>query len=303
VKKNQLAVPAAIQALKFTKEIEGDHSISMVEPYLHLAQASLGIKQFHKAEEYLSLAQWIVLNKQDCSFRLKSKLHMLIGRTKTSLGQFEEAKAEFAKSILYASKALGADSAITSIGYFRMGDVFLAQTKVESALAFFDKVVDIWFKYLSALHNSLDPVHRTGLGLSDKENARIRTGFPKDPQGRPIDNPDKGHANPAVNAAGLGIGTEYELNEEDLADGRANLEDILDHRRRLLGSTHIATGEVEFTIGLYEYFLLNNVASAEIFLQNAKSVYEVQLGEDHNSTRHVVSVLELIAQNKPYSTF
>ncbi len=42
VKKYQLAIPAAIQALKFTREIDGDRAISMVEPYLHLAQASLG---------------------------------------------------------------------------------------------------------------------------------------------------------------------------------------------------------------------------------------------------------------------
>ena len=301
VKKYQLAIPAAIQALKFTKEIDGDHAISMVEPYLHLAQASLGIKQFHKSEEYLSLAQWIVLNKEDCPARLKSKLHMLIGRTKTSLGQFEEAKAEFSKSVLFSSKAHGPDSAITSMGYFRLGDVFLAQTKVECALAYFDKVVDIWFKYLSALHNSLDPAHRGGLGLNMRETARIRAGFPKDDRGQTIENPDKGHANPAVNAQGLGIGTEYELNEEDLADGRANLEDILEHRRRLLGSTHIATGEVEFTIGLYEYFLLTNIPSAEIFLQNAKAVYEVQLGEEHNSTKHVVTVLELISQQKQFA--
>ena len=264
----------------------------------------IGIKQFQKAEEYLSLAQWIVLNKEDCPFRLRSKLHMLLGRTKTVLGQFDDAKAEFSKAVLYSSKALGADSAVTSLGYFRLGDVFLAQTKVECALAYFDKVVDIWFKYLSALHNTLDPAYRPNT-LSQSETQRIRTGLAgKDSRGggKSSDGGEKPSSSPAVGGAlGLGLGLEYELNEEDLADGRSNLEEILEHRRRLLGSTHIATGEVEFTIGLYEYFLLNNIPSSEIFLHNAKAVFEAQLGEDHASTKHVTSVLTLLTQNKTYT--
>jgi hypothetical protein len=229
---------------------------------------------------------------------------MLLGRTKSVLGQFDEAKVEFSKCVLYSSKAFGADSAITSLGYFRLGDVFLAQTKVECALAYFDKVVDIWFKYLSALHNSLDPSYRPNT-LSQAETQRIRTGVAgKDTRGGSTENGDKSATatGPAVsNALGLGLGLEYELNEEDLADGRSNLDEILEHRRRLLGSTHIATGEVEFTIGLFEYFLLNNIQSADIFLLNAKAVFEAQLGEDHISTKHVNSVLSLLAQSKPYT--
>ena len=67
VHKYKLAFPAAIQALKFCKEVDGEKSVSMVEPYLQLSQASLGLKQLNKAEEYLSLARWIVLNSENCS--------------------------------------------------------------------------------------------------------------------------------------------------------------------------------------------------------------------------------------------
>ena len=52
----------------------------------------------------------------------------------------------------YASKYHGAESIDTSSSYYRLGDCFLAQGNVESSLALFDKVVDIWYKYLSALH-------------------------------------------------------------------------------------------------------------------------------------------------------
>ncbi len=96
-----------------------------------------------------ALARWIVLNAEDCSDRTKSHLHMLIGRVHTAQGNFDGAKPEYANSIYYSSRYFGAESISTAIGYFRLGDVFLAEGNVESALAFFDKVVDIWFKYLT----------------------------------------------------------------------------------------------------------------------------------------------------------
>ena len=74
LQKYQLAFPAAIQALKFSKEIDGENALSLVEPYLHLSQAALGMRQLSKAEEYLALARWIVLNHADCSDKIKSRL-------------------------------------------------------------------------------------------------------------------------------------------------------------------------------------------------------------------------------------
>ena len=49
--KFQLAIPGAIQALKFSKEIYGDMSVEVVEPYLILAQACLGMQSSRQAEE------------------------------------------------------------------------------------------------------------------------------------------------------------------------------------------------------------------------------------------------------------
>ena len=76
-----------------------------------------------------------------------------MGRVNIAMGKFEESKTEFSKSIFYLSRFQGAEAVSTSMGYYRLGDVFLAQGFVENALAFFDKVVDIWFKYLSALYD------------------------------------------------------------------------------------------------------------------------------------------------------
>jgi hypothetical protein len=84
---NNILYKLAYQALKFCKDIDGDKAISLVEPYMQLSQSCLGLKQFSKAEEYLSLARWIVLNTPTCSDKIKTRLHMLKGRVAISQGK------------------------------------------------------------------------------------------------------------------------------------------------------------------------------------------------------------------------
>eukprot|EP00602_Paraphysomonas_sp_CaronLab_P002222 CAMPEP_0185029050 /NCGR_PEP_ID=MMETSP1103-20130426/15131_1 /TAXON_ID=36769 /ORGANISM="Paraphysomonas bandaiensis, Strain Caron Lab Isolate" /LENGTH=367 /DNA_ID=CAMNT_0027563661 /DNA_START=129 /DNA_END=1232 /DNA_ORIENTATION=- len=259
--KFQLAIPGAIQALKFSKEIYGDMSVEVVEPYLILAQACLGMQSSRQAEEYLALAKWIVLNDEKCSDRIKSRLHQLLGRLHSSEGNLDQAKAEFASSIFYSAKCYGAEAIATSAGYFSLGDVFLSQGNVESALAFFDKVVDIWYKYLSALHTKALEAEQGG--------------------------GERPESSPALE----------EPTEAQLTDGRNHLLEILENRRRLLGDNHIATGEVEYSLGLFEFFILGNEPSSASYMEMAHSIYDRQLGPSHASTLHVKAVLTLVKQN------
>lgn len=87
---NSILYYLAYQALKFCKDIDGDKAISLVEPYMQLSQSCLGLKQFSKAEEYLSLARWIVLNTPTCSDKIKTRLHMLKGRVAISQGKSQD---------------------------------------------------------------------------------------------------------------------------------------------------------------------------------------------------------------------
>lgn len=251
----------------------------MVEPYLQLSQASLGLKQLSKAEEYLSLARWIVLNNANCSDIVQSRLYMLKGRVSTALGNFEAAKPDFADAVYHASRVYGAESIVSSIGYFRLGDVFLAQGNVESALAFFDKVVDIWYKYLSELHQ--DHGGDSIGGNSDADDQSASESVTK-------------KAN--LGATQPNAVTADQLTDENLAEGRNQLEMIFEHRKRLLGNGHIATGEVQYTLGLFEFFLLFNETVAEGLIVAALRSYEMQLGPAHSSTRHVSSMLMLVQQ-------
>lgn len=263
VQKYHLAVPGAIQALKFCKDIYGDKSVEVVQPYLLLAQASLGMKKLKEAEEYLALAKWNVLNSVECPDRTRSQLHQLIGRLNFAQCNFDAAKLEFASCIFFSSRSYGAEAVATAPGYFRLGDTFLAQTNVENSLAFFDKVVDIWYKYLSAIHSTAEQAVSAG------EEAR----------------------GPQV------MSTYEQLSDDQLADGKSQLSEILDHRRRLLGEFHIACGEVQYTLGLFEFFLLNNLREADEYILTAFQTYDQQLGPGHPSTRHVHSVLEFLRQH------
>jgi len=272
VKKFQLAVPAASQALKFSRELDGDTSILLVEPYLQLAQASFGLRRYKQCQEYLALARWIVLNAEECADLTKSRLHQLCGRLHATQGDFTNAKEEFSKSIYYSSRVHGAESIATSIGYFRLGDVFLALSFPENAMAFFDKVVDIWYKYLSSLLTKVEST--VGAGIGGPGGSLSLVSIQQQQQ---------------VQMNDLEV-----LNEENMSEGRGQLQAILEHRKNILGPEHIATGEVLFTLGTFDFFLLGNHSIAEDNIQTALSIYGNQLGNEHPSTLHVINILSQV---------
>ncbi len=62
--KYDLAVPGALQSLRFAIEICGSEGIQLVSSYLLLAEANLGLRRLKVAEEFLSLANWNLLKKE-----------------------------------------------------------------------------------------------------------------------------------------------------------------------------------------------------------------------------------------------
>ena len=274
VRKFQLAKPAALQALKFFQALDGERAVSTIEPYLQLGQSSLGMQDIKKAEEFLSLANWIILNN-DVSDKIRSKFHILLGRVFVARGDFEHAKSEFASCIFHSSKYYGAESITTSMGYFRLGDAFLALGNVEVALDFYDKVVDIWYKYLTKLYT-----------VQSATNTRTSKGI------LTLAVPSKPTESSKMDDTDMNIGEA--LTEEEIADGRSQLAQILDNRRRILGNRHIAIGEVQYTLGLFEYLILNSDNAASTFTLAALEAYESNYGVEHMSTKHVAIVHELI---------
>ncbi|KAJ3209974.1 Zinc finger MYND domain-containing protein 12 [Dinochytrium kinnereticum] len=139
-----LAIPAALQALRFSMDVYGQNSIELVPSYLLLGEASIGLKQYQQAEDYLSLAKWAVLKSEKCENSVRAHLHKNFGLLYASQGNYDEALQQLAQDIYYSSLDHGPDHIAASGGYFQLGNVFHRQGKTEQVVAVFDKVVNIW---------------------------------------------------------------------------------------------------------------------------------------------------------------
>ncbi|GBG28988.1 Zinc finger MYND domain-containing protein 12 [Hondaea fermentalgiana] len=152
----ELSIPGAMQCLSFSKEVYGDDTIDLVPAYLLLAQCHLGMRNFRPVQEFLGLANWSVLKTPDCPNEIKAQLERTFGKLCAAEGKHAEAAEHLAKDIYWTSLASGPEHVKVSVGYFNLACVFDAQHRVEAALALYDKVVDIWYKYLSAVRMSGD---------------------------------------------------------------------------------------------------------------------------------------------------
>lgn len=152
----ELALPGAIQALAFLKDIHGEGAVEMIAPYLQLAEANLGLGRFQQAEEFLSLANWSILKNPDCSNNLRSQLHRNFGKLYSAQGKLDRALVELSHDIYCSSLEAGPEHIDTSAGYYHTASVFYAQHRIENALAFYDKVVDIWYKFLVSARSNAD---------------------------------------------------------------------------------------------------------------------------------------------------
>lgn len=147
----EMAIPGALQSLRFSMEVYGSGRIELVPAYLLLAEANLGLKRYKVVEEFLLYANWSVLKNPTCSNELKSQLYRNFGKLYASQGRYDEALKQLSNDVYYSSLECGPEHIDTAGGYYYMADVFLHMKKAEQALALYDKVVDIWYKFLIKL--------------------------------------------------------------------------------------------------------------------------------------------------------
>jgi hypothetical protein len=152
----ELAIPGALQALRFSMQVYGAGRIELVPAYLLLAESNLGLKRFKIAEEFLLYANWSVLKTPECANELKSQLYRNFGKLYAAQGRFEDALKQLSCDVYYSALESGPEHIDTAGGYFYMADVFLKQRRLEDALAFYDKCVDIFYKFLINLKNRPD---------------------------------------------------------------------------------------------------------------------------------------------------
>ncbi|NXH19748.1 ZMY12 protein, partial [Bucco capensis] len=134
------AIPAALQAARFSTELHGSHSLQLVPAYLLLAEAYMGVCDLLQASKYLSQAQWIVLMAPECSADLQAQLYRSLGLLCAAEGNLEQALYHLANDIYLASSTFGLKSLETSGGYFHMANIFLHQKKMDVAYSLYAKV-------------------------------------------------------------------------------------------------------------------------------------------------------------------
>ncbi|XP_064534792.1 zinc finger MYND domain-containing protein 12 isoform X1 [Pseudopipra pipra] len=142
------ALPAALQALRFSARVFGWSSVQLVPVYLLLAEASTGTGNLRQASKYLSEAEWIVLQSPDCPAALQSRLHRGLGLFCIAQGNLDQALYHLATDVYLATSAFGVDSIEVSGGYFHMANIFFRQNKVDVANSLYTEVTRLWHSWL-----------------------------------------------------------------------------------------------------------------------------------------------------------
>lgn len=146
--KYELAVPGALQSLKFAIEVHGSEATELVPSYLLLAEANLGLRRLKIAEEFLSLANWNILKHPEAGSSMMSNLQRNFGRLYAAQQRYNEALQAFATDIYHSSLEFGPENIRSAPSFFHMGRVFQSHQKSDRAASFYAKVVNVYQKFL-----------------------------------------------------------------------------------------------------------------------------------------------------------
>ena len=107
----QLAVTAAIEALKFGSEVYGPASSDIVPLILMLAAKNVEVGKLNKAETCLTQASYIVGKTPDTPSDIKARLYRVMGQLYTARGNGPLALRFLADDVYFSSLAHGSSSA------------------------------------------------------------------------------------------------------------------------------------------------------------------------------------------------
>jgi len=148
----EAAVPAALASLKLAIEVYGPRSVQLIPSYLILAEASLGLKQFNQCWEYLSQAQYTVLQQHDqAPLAITSQLARNMAQLSIARKEYDEAARHLANDIYDASLFYGTEHHKVAGGYFLLGKVFKLMNRPEATESLYTQVTQMWYTYLRRL--------------------------------------------------------------------------------------------------------------------------------------------------------
>lgn len=158
---NDLAVPGALQSLKFAIEIYGNESTELVPSYLLLAEANLGLAATEKknlgiAEEFLSLANWNILKHPEAGSSMNSNLQRNFGRLYQAQHRYDDALKAFATDIYHSSLVHGPEHLRSAPSYYYMGRVFQSNEAADRAAEAADRAAHFYTKVVQIYAGSME---------------------------------------------------------------------------------------------------------------------------------------------------
>lgn len=169
----------AVEALQTATELFGKNTLQLVPFYLVLAEIALGERQLKQAEEVLSLVNWLLVKDRkqqqngpsvaaaiaatsagvsDVPEELTNlyviRMNKLYSRLLMEYEAYPEALQRCAHGAYHCALLLGPEHLYTAEMYFWLGRIFSRMQssptqESENALGLFDKVVDIWYRFLT----------------------------------------------------------------------------------------------------------------------------------------------------------
>ncbi|ETW04224.1 hypothetical protein H310_04562 [Aphanomyces invadans] len=245
----QRAYATIVECIKDAVGVYGKSSLQLVPYYLCMAEVGLELSHMNQVEEVLALCTWNIVKaaEDDAANEPKTLVHRavvckLFGRYHCECEQFDEAVKQAANGAYYAALVHGPEDIRTSTLYFTLGAIFQKMFRTEEALGMYDKVVEIWYKHLAVVTRRSRPSHDDDDGDSHDHVATASPGSPS-PQ-----------------------------SERIYHEGNAMLAQVLTTRAKILGEAHIATGEVQYTVGLLRLYM-NDKDLAKAAIDKALAIY------------------------------
>jgi len=271
--KATLSMPAAMMAVFFIKDTLGANSFALVPIYLILAEANLSIGKFSQCEEYLAMVNWSLINATPEAVKTAiSSLQAGKGAAPNTVnGNDYDLSINFNKAALYKL----------------FGKLYIAQGKLKNAQEELSKAI-----YYSSLENGPEHVcTATGYYLV---GTIFFTNHEPEPALALFDKSvDIWYAtlirNNNIENEGSST-NEDKLSHLLIKEGLEMLRRIQSTRSSLLGSTHIASGEAQYVLGLLLLYAQEQTQAKSHF-ESAYKIYSDQLGEEHASTMELRRLL------------
>ncbi|EPY36684.1 zinc finger, MYND domain containing 12 [Angomonas deanei] len=251
----EAAQEAGVKLLRLREQFHGKNALGLLPMYIHLARCKQFMERYGEAEDMLSMAHFIVLRHQEeVPITTKAELHQSFGLLYAADDKLDAALKQLTVATYYLSSLYGPRHIMTTFSYFDLGNVFAAKASMESAMAVYDCIKEIWYTHLTD-------------SLSDilEQRALYEKLKKYDDEVNPFDD---------------GYESTKALGEDTLADASKMLLGVFSIQQERYREQHPSTCRAEFVLGLFLLWT-QELETAQVHLSSARACAQSFYGPRH----------------------